>query len=316
MKRVTLGIFVLIVITLPVSTNLIPPSFIEQLLVVEESTVVSYTPHAPIYIYDDDDFVSQGWPGGGTPGSPYRISGFNFTNDVDCIVIEDTTAHFVIEDCYIGAGINDGITLDNVTNGVIRDTFIGQKTYAVFIDDSTDCQVTNVTFIRSGYKVYLRYSVNIHVDHCTFEDVSGQGIWMEQDTGSVIEHNNLSYQEILIWDSADTDISHNVIYHNEIQIQNCDGLTLLNNSIDDVFALGGAFNSDSVLVTVLEQEPTTTTPPTTTPEPTETTTTGPTTPTSTIPEEGLDPTIFVLVGGLGAVLLLLIVVLLKKKQAE
>ena len=59
-----------------------------------------------------------------------------------------------------------------------------------------------------------------------------------------------------------------------------------------VFALGGFFNSDSVLVTVLEQEPTTTTS-TTTPEPTETPTTGSTTPTSTTPEGIPDSMIFV-----------------------
>lgn len=245
MKRAAPALFVIIVMMLPVCTTFVPPSFVEDLLASKKTTTLSYAPHAPIYIYDDDDFETQGWPGAGTSGNPYRISGFNFTNDVDCIVIEDTTAHFVIEDCYIGGGINDGITLDNVTNGVIRDTVIGQKTYAVFIDDSTDCQVTNVTFIRSGYKVYLRYSENIHVDHCTFEDVSGQGIWMDQDTGSVVEHNNLSYQGVLIWDSADTNISHNVLYHNEIQIQNCDGLTLLNNSIDDVYTTGFSVTSNS-----------------------------------------------------------------------
>jgi parallel beta-helix repeat protein len=245
LKRPAVGIFVVVVLTLPVITTFVLPSFIEGLVMSNESATLSYTPHAPIYIYDDNDFESQGWPGAGNPGNPYRISGFNFTYDLDCIVIEDTTAHFVIEDCYIGGGINDGITLDNVTNGVIRDTVFGQKTYAVYIDDSRDCQVTNVTFINCGYKVYLRYCENIHVYHCTFEGVSGQGIYMDQDTGSVIEHNNMSYQDILIWDSADTNISHNVLYHDKIQIQNCNGLTLLNNSIDDVYTPGFDVTSSS-----------------------------------------------------------------------
>ena len=245
MKRTAIWIFVVVVLTLPVVTAFVPPSFMEGIVMSHTSATLSYTPHAPIYIYDDSDFETQGWPGAGIPGNPYRISGFNFTNDVDCIIIEDTTVHFVIEDCYFGAGINDGITLDNVTNGVVRNTIFGQKTYAVFIDESRDCQVTNVTFINSGYKVYLRYSEHIYVDHCTFEGVSGQGIWMDQDTGSVIEHNNLSYQGILIWDSANTNISHNVLYNDRIQIQNCDGLTLLNNSVDHVYLSGFHVTSNS-----------------------------------------------------------------------
>jgi hypothetical protein len=82
-----------------------------------------------------------------------------------------------------------------------------------------------------------------------------------------------------------------------------------------VFALGGFFNTDSVLVTVLTQEPTTTTPePTTTTEPTEIPTTGPTTPTSTTPGGIPESMIFVIAGGLGVVAFLLIVVLLKKKK--
>lgn len=245
MKRAAPAIFVFIVLMLPIYTTLIPSSFMEGLLILNRSATLSYTPHAPIYISSNGDFGSQGWPGAGTIGSPYTISGFNFTYDVDCIVIEDTTAYFVIEDCFIGEGINDGIELHNVTNGIVRDTVFGRKTYAIYLDDSVDCQVTNVTFVDSGYKVYLQYCENIHIDHCTFEGESGQGIWMDQDLGSVVEHNNLSFQEIHIWDSGDTNISHNILYNDRIQIQNCDGLTLFNNSIDHVYLAGFSVTSNS-----------------------------------------------------------------------
>jgi len=65
-----------------------------------------HTNHVPILIDGDDDFVSQGWPGAGTSGDPYVISGLNITyaNGMILISITDTTADFVIRDCYIDQG--------------------------------------------------------------------------------------------------------------------------------------------------------------------------------------------------------------------
>ncbi|MGD9397649.1 MAG: hypothetical protein PVJ05_14535 [Candidatus Thorarchaeota archaeon] len=134
--------------------------------------------------------------------------------------------------------------------------------------------------------------------------------------------------DVIQWNATSSYPSHYVILMNGSKYlsDTWDGVSPIVIELDDlavgyynfsiyVFALGGFFSSDSVIVTVLEQEPTTTTP-TTTPEPTETPTTGSTTPTSTTPDDGLGSMIFVIAGGLGAVVFLLIVVLLNKKKQK
>jgi len=133
--------------------------------------------------------------------------------------------------------------------------------------------------------------------------------------------------DVIQWNATSRYPSHYVVLMNgsEYESDIWDGVSPIVIELDDlavgcynfsvyVFAVGGFFNSDSVLVTVLEQEPTTTPEPTTTTEPTDTPTTGPTTPTSTTPGGIPDSMIFIIAGGLGAVVILLIVVLLKKKK--
>ena len=129
--------------------------------------------------------------------------------------------------------------------------------------------------------------------------------------------------DVIQWNATSRYPSHYIVLMNgsEYLSDTWDGVTPIVIELDDlavgfydfslyVFVFGGFFNSDSVLVTVLEQEPTTT------PEPTETPTIGPTTLTSTTPEDGPGSMIFIVAGGLGAVVFLLIVVLLKKKKSE
>jgi len=59
------------------------------------------TDHVPIIIDEEADFVSQGWPGTGTSGDPYLISGLSivYSSGTPSISISDT-ASYIPEQCY------------------------------------------------------------------------------------------------------------------------------------------------------------------------------------------------------------------------
>jgi len=109
----------------------------------------SYTFHGPIDINSNADFSSQGWPGSGTSGDPYVIEGLNITSDALCIHIIDTTAYFEVKDCMISSvgsiSLHEGICLENVIHGAIRDTIIDRHYRGISLYDSSICTLTNNT---------------------------------------------------------------------------------------------------------------------------------------------------------------------------
>ncbi len=82
---------------------------------------ILYTSHDPIYITSDGDWATSGFPGDGTEGNPYVVSGYDITGvGSDAINIQGTTVHFVIEDCYLH-GDGYGIYLYNAENATLTD---------------------------------------------------------------------------------------------------------------------------------------------------------------------------------------------------
>ena len=105
--------------------------------VIMKMPTMSYTPHAPIVITSNADFVSQGWPGGGIEGNPYVIEGLS---------ISDTTSYFEIRNCLVTSDellTNDGIIFDYVENGKILNTVINGTWYGVRIENSVDVVLMN-----------------------------------------------------------------------------------------------------------------------------------------------------------------------------
>lgn len=68
----------------------------------------------PIIINSDSDFKEYNFPGNGTIDNPYIISDITIiTNETIGIFISQTTAYFLISNCFITA-TNYGIYLSNV----------------------------------------------------------------------------------------------------------------------------------------------------------------------------------------------------------
>ena len=146
------------------------------------------TIHGPILIESNQDFEEQGWPGSGTPESPYAISGLRITSGyievVDnveyahsaeaAIIIRNTDVHFVVSNCLImGAA---GILLENVANGTIEfctngdPNTTGVSEYSVFGCNVSNCTIENNSFGNCMSSV-------IHLENGSSNTVSGNTIF-------------------------------------------------------------------------------------------------------------------------------------------
>ncbi|MFW9975010.1 MAG: NosD domain-containing protein, partial [Candidatus Thorarchaeota archaeon] len=123
-----------------------------------------YTPHIPIIINSNEDFISQGWSGNGTESNPYVIEGLSIISSETCISISDTNVHFEIRNCLISASnlsTNNGIAFSNVMNGVIRDCFVELHYYGIYLYSSSFCSLMNNNATKNlWYGFYLSSSTS------------------------------------------------------------------------------------------------------------------------------------------------------------
>jgi hypothetical protein len=82
-----------------------------------------YSPHDPIVITSNQDFVNQGWAGNGSESNPYLIQDLSIASDETCISISTTDVHFKIDNCTFThdtwQGGSKGVFLKTINNGVI-----------------------------------------------------------------------------------------------------------------------------------------------------------------------------------------------------
>jgi len=165
-----------------------------------------YTNHVPLLIDGSDDFVSQGWPGSGTPADPYVISGLNITYDIGMILISvvNTNASFVVRDCVLNqlslewtvlfenttAARLEYSTIDAVESGVqctnANDTVIDHSLiscidqFPILLQISMNCELTNNEIIGEDILLLSIYSHNMMSSHNLYTGVTNdEGVWME-----------------------------------------------------------------------------------------------------------------------------------------
>ncbi len=134
------------------------------------------TAHGPIAIHSDLDFELQGWPGQGTPESPYTISNLSIsTYSSSCIRIENTRSHFKVIDCAISSlNYYDGMYFMNVTNGNVVSCGFKQCPNAIAVTYSTHVNIANVMVQSDCYRDFYFVGVeNSCVLNSTFHSSSG-----------------------------------------------------------------------------------------------------------------------------------------------
>ncbi len=105
-----------------------------------KDNVISYATSSAINFTSNVDFALQGFSGSGSVEDPYRIENLSIIVDGDCILVRDTTVHFVISNCYLSSVTHDydsifddsagaGVFLYNVSNCRIVDCIVQYKYY-------------------------------------------------------------------------------------------------------------------------------------------------------------------------------------------
>jgi len=145
------------------------------------------TPRGPITIISDANFTRENGvvAGSGTADDPYIIEGWEIdASGYDYgILIENTTAYFIIRNCKIYGSNLAGIVLANVTNGKIISNNIANNGVGIILGYSINSVIeyNNITgniigiyllysiinviagnnFINNLWQVYSNYSINI-----------------------------------------------------------------------------------------------------------------------------------------------------------
>lgn len=145
------------------------------------------TNHVPILINESAEFVNQGWPGSGTQGDPYVISGLriHFNIGVPLIAIYNADDYFIIRDCYVMQNSTArALEFINTTHGMIEYSEI----YSVW-DDSIFCFNANNTVIdhviSEGYNIgyyptKILESQNVQVTNSLIRNLNYFGISVQR----------------------------------------------------------------------------------------------------------------------------------------
>ena len=122
-----------------------------------------HIPHDPISIDGNAEFAAGGWPGDGSPTTPYRIENY-FINNSAGISIRNTDVYFIIDNCTL----DGGLSLSDVVNGQVIETLFNG---GLILNYTSDCTFYDCTFQSS---VWMEGPINgLTFDYCTFHSYSG-----------------------------------------------------------------------------------------------------------------------------------------------
>jgi parallel beta-helix repeat protein len=180
-----------------------------------------YQEHPPIQITSDSDFQEQGFPGLGTPQSPFLIQDLliNTSENVDGISIENTRAFFIVNSCYLCRGDfsrRTGLYLSNVTNALIEENQILGYDYGLFLGNGCE----NNTLVGN-----------------TLIDLPRRNIGVDQSDNNILMDNNCSGGSnygIRAMGSDNTTIVSNTLsglYEACIDLISCTNVTLMDNRL-------------------------------------------------------------------------------------
>lgn len=186
-------LIILMVLFLLVSTSLVGVSY----------PVISSSlgNHSPIRIIGNEQFTEEnGVTGGsGTVDDPYIIENWLIVSDGSAsqgIFINNTDVYFIIRNCTIRGfqhptDYRQGITLSEVTNGVIQDTKVNESATGIYLGYSAENKIQNCTCSdcyddASGYGIYIFRSMNTTIVCCKCYNMS-YGIYASESSRIILQ---------------------------------------------------------------------------------------------------------------------------------
>jgi len=167
----------------------------EQILKIEpqDQFTSSYIIHSPIVITTNADFESQGFPGIGSAVNPFLISNYNITTEGACVSIDGTDVYFIIQNCLLIGGIDrEGIKLDTVENGEIRNNTISGKSIGIEIHRSVNNTIVNNIFSGNVYGVrFFVNSNNNTVADNNFSETTNNAVYITGSSENTVRNNTI-----------------------------------------------------------------------------------------------------------------------------
>ena len=215
---------------------------------------LGYLHHDPISIMENQDFLSQGWPGNGTIDEPYLLENLEMDCDDETgIFVANTTVFFEISSCrFTATDGGQGLWLINVTNGEVMNCISERCHWDVW--NSSQCRIestdasnhadltlwgcTNCSAVGNSYT-----GGGLIYDTCTDCKFIGntvigsgaEGIYLIRAANCSVIENEFAENDVGIGllGSNGTLISHNNIHdnvHYGVELYSCGSTRLIENS--------------------------------------------------------------------------------------
>jgi len=156
-----------------------------------EFTNAQYQDRDPFIISSNLDFVALGASGVGTPSDPYTFENLQIADPESCILIRNTTAYFVILNCYLESGNTDStIIFENVENGRVEQCKIVGGSSGIELSNTQDCIIEENIIYDGWMGIFLHYTSTCTVINNRIHD-NDKGIVFTQSDYCVILNNTI-----------------------------------------------------------------------------------------------------------------------------
>jgi parallel beta-helix repeat protein len=198
--------------------------------------------------------------GSGTENNPYIIEGWDINaSSANGIEIRNTTAYFVIRNCYVHNGGDRGIWFFNVKNGkidnnlfennssgiylmisdnnLISSNLVGNSEYGIWIYRSDNNLISNNVAENSNYGILLYANSSYNLISNDTVDNNVHGINLSESDNNLISSNTVENNEIgiLLHSSGNNFVSKNIVMNNGsgIYLNSSDNNLVSNNTVDN-----------------------------------------------------------------------------------
>jgi parallel beta-helix repeat protein len=156
--------------------------------------------------------------GDGTYSDPYVIEDLviDANNTGSCILIENSTVYFRIENCTLyNSRDYAGIKLNNTTNSQIIDNNCSSNYYGIYIYNGENNTVSGNTVNDNNYGIYLSYSNINTISGNTVNNNMWYGINLRISNNNTVSGNTLELSEIIIHGSDYNTVLGNTVNNND-----------------------------------------------------------------------------------------------------
>lgn len=213
------------------------------------SKALSYSPHDPIVINGDEDFIPANGVTGGTgiADDPYVIEGWHIdASETTGAKIEGTEAHFIIQDVHIYTAdwsSSIGISLWLVDNGVIDNCTFTNVVESVTIAVSSYIIVNNSLLTGQNYAINILGCQEVTLSGNRIEETDYFGVGIHECSNIRVWENNISAMgtAINVYGSSQVDVAGNRLAENW-----WGGLTI--DLCTEMSVHGNEFTSDGITI--------------------------------------------------------------------